>query len=125
MARITEHDAVVTKIIDGDTIHVDMEIILFGRRRIYHDVVIRFKGVDTPERGRPGYYDAKGHTYDRLMSRHIVIRCDMEEMNGDRLVAIPMINGVDFCQELIAKNLARVWYPGIKPHEGWPDEWTS
>lgn len=125
MARIFEYDAQVTKIIDGDTIHVDMEIILFGRRRIYHDVIIRFKGVDTPERGRPGYYDARTFTSDRLLNRFIVIKADMDEMNGDRLVAIPVINGTDFCQELIEKEMARVWYPGIKPDQGWPDKWTS
>lgn len=121
MARIFEYDAKVTKVIDGDTIHVDMEIILFGRRRIYHDVAIRFKGVDTPERGRPGYHDARSYTSDRLLNKYIVIRADMDEMNGDRLVGVPIIQGQDFCKELIDQEKCRVWYPGIRPEAGWPE----
>jgi hypothetical protein len=93
MVQITEHDAKVTRIIDGDTIWVDLYITILGRRRTFHDTIVRFKDVDTPERGKPGYYDAKGHTYERLMGKTIRMRGDHEEMNGERWVAIPLIDG--------------------------------
>lgn len=117
IGQITEHDAKVTRIIDGDTIWIDLYITILGRRRTFHDTVVRFKDVDTPERGKPGYYDAKGHTYERLAGEMIKIRGDHEEMNGDRWVAIPVIDGKSFCDELIERGLARKWYPGIGPWE--------
>jgi micrococcal nuclease len=122
MGRITEWDAQVTEIIDGDTIHCDVEIVLFGKRELYRDVIIRMKGIDTPERGRPGYADAKAHTKQRLLEKFIVIRCDMEETdNWERQVAIILIQGQNYNEELIEKNLARRWHPGIKKGEGWPE----
>jgi Asp/Glu/hydantoin racemase len=43
-----------------------------------------------------------------------VIRADLNEVDDwERLVGIPVIDGVDFCQELISLKLAREWYPGI------------
>jgi endonuclease YncB( thermonuclease family) len=122
MGRITEWDAQVTKIVDGDTFHCDVEIVIFGKKEIYKDVIIRMKGIDTPERDRPGYQDAKDYTKKRLLNNFIVIRCDMEEQdNWQRQVAIPMIQGRDFTQELIEQKLCRVWYPGIKKGEGFPE----
>jgi endonuclease YncB( thermonuclease family) len=114
MANVGEYNAYVTKIVDGDTIHTDFEYFLFGKRYTKHDVIVRFKAIDTPERGRPQYQDAKNHTKERLLGKRIVIRADLNEVDDwERLVGIPVIDGVDFCQELISLKLAREWYPGI------------
>jgi endonuclease YncB( thermonuclease family) len=121
MKQIIEHDAKVIKIVDGDTIHVDLYVTILGRRRTFHDTIIRFKAVDTPERGRTGYYEAKAHTYERLMGKVIQVRGDHTEMNGERWVAIPVVNGEDFTKELIDLQLARQWYLGIRSDEDWPN----
>lgn len=114
MANVGEYNAYVTKIVDGDTIHTDFEYYLFGKRYTRHDTIVRFKDIDTPERGRPYYAEAKNHTKERLLGKRIVIRADLNEVDDwERLVGTPFIDGEDFGKELISLNLARVWFPGI------------
>ena len=54
----------VTKVIDGDTIDIET-----GER-------IRFAIVNTPERGQPGYQEAKQWTTDRCLGEYAVIDID-------------------------------------------------
>jgi endonuclease YncB( thermonuclease family) len=54
----------VTKVIDGDTIDIES-----GER-------IRFAIVNTPERGQPGYQEAKQWTTDRCLGKNAVIDLD-------------------------------------------------
>lgn len=114
MANVGEYNAYVTKIVDGDTVHIDLEFTLFGIRYTRHDAIIRFKDIDTPERGRPFYQEAKNYTKERLLGKRITIKADLDEVDDwERIVAIPIVDGEDFCKELISKKLARVWFPGI------------
>lgn len=57
----------VTKVIDGDTIDIQS-----GER-------IRFAIVNTPERGQPGYIEAKQWTIDRCLGKMAVIDLDSNQ----------------------------------------------
>src|SRR5688572_14185473 len=54
----------VTKVIDGDTIDIE------GGERI------RFAIVNTPERGQPGYQEAKQYTIDKCLGKDAIIDLD-------------------------------------------------
>lgn len=67
----------VTKIIDGDTIDIE------GGERI------RLAIINTPERGQPGYDEAKQYTTDHCLGKNALIDLDdAQERTFGRLVAI-------------------------------------
>lgn len=54
----------VTRVIDGDTVELSN-----GQR-------VRFIGIDTPERGCPGYQEAKKNMEDMVLDKRIVLVSD-------------------------------------------------
>lgn len=54
------YEATVTRWIDGDT--VDLIIAAFPPLKLTVEARIRLLGVDTPERGSAGYYEARNYS---------------------------------------------------------------
>lgn len=103
----------VTKIVDGDTIWInDTE-------------KIRFVGINTPEVGQSGYYEAMQYVNDRIMNQQIYL--DVDDKNPkdkyDRTLAVIYINGVNLNQELLCKQYAEIMH--IPPSEFDPYSWEN
>ncbi|KZX11525.1 thermonuclease family protein [Methanobrevibacter curvatus] len=99
-------------VVDGDTIDVDG----VGR--------IRFVGVNTPERGEPGYKEAKDFIKQMCLGKTIYLDID-DKKHFDRygrVLAVVYVNGANINQELLKKNLAEVMF--IPPSEFNPYSWT-
>lgn len=98
-ARVT---VLVTRVVDGDTAHVDLD----GR-----DVTIRFIGIDTPEvapdQPRECFGpEASAYTTDRLEGQEVDLEFDVERTDRyDRTLAYIWIG-----QELFNETLVRQGY---------------
>ncbi|MEX0983952.1 MAG: thermonuclease family protein [Actinomycetota bacterium] len=93
---------VVTRVVDGDTAHVDLD----GR-----DVTVRFIGIDTPEvapdQPRECFGpEASAYTTDRLEAQEVDLEFDVERTDRyDRTLAYIWIG-----QELFNETLVREGY---------------
>lgn len=103
----------VTKIVDGDTIWID------------NNENVRFVGINTPEVGEPGYYDATQYVSNRILNKRIYM--DIDDKNPkdkyNRTLAVININGDNLNQELLCKQYAEIMY--IPPSEFDPYSWES
>lgn len=105
--------AIVTKIVDGDTIWVD------------DNEKVRFVGINTPEVGQSGSYDTTQYVSDRILNKMIYL--DIDDKNPkdkyDRTLAVININDDNLNQELLCKGYAEIMY--IPPSEFDPYSWKS
>ncbi|BDZ70525.1 thermonuclease family protein [Methanobacterium petrolearium] len=100
------------KVIDGDTIDVEG----VGR--------IRFVGVNTPERGESGYWDAKNFVKNKCLGKTVGLDID-DAKNKDkygRTLAVVYVDGENLNQELLREGYAEVMY--IPPSEFNPYRWS-
>lgn len=97
-----EQAGIVSKVVDGDTIWLDT-----GGGTIK----VRFVCIDTPERGQSGYKEAKDYVKSRLLNRVICLDIDQKDTTDKygRTLAVIIIDGVNFNNELLTMGLARVW----------------
>lgn len=93
------------KVIDGDTIDVGG----VGR--------IRLVGIDTPERGQPGYEEATNYVKDKCLGKTVYLDIDNAEPKDKygRTLAIVYVDGININQELLKLGYAKVLY--IPPSE--------
>lgn len=90
----------VTRVIDGDTIELED-----GQK-------VRLIGIDTPERGCPGYQEAKKNLQDMVLTKRIVLVADGKQ-NTDRygrLLRYVDLGGEDIGFEQIKDNYADAKY---------------
>lgn len=100
------------KVVDGDTIDVEG----VGR--------VRFVGVNTPERGEPGYKEAKEYVKKMCLGKTVGLDID-DAKNKDkygRILAVVYVDGVNLNQDLLKKGYAEVMY--IPPSEFNPYNWA-
>ncbi|SCM57084.1 Thermonuclease {ECO:0000313/EMBL:AAB85000,1} [Methanothermobacter wolfeii] len=99
-------------VVDGDTIDVEG----VGR--------IRFVGVNTPERGQPGYREAKDFVKSRCLGRTVQLDIDDAKRHDryGRVLAVVYVDGVNLNRELLRRGYAEVMY--IPPSEFNPYTWT-
>jgi endonuclease YncB( thermonuclease family) len=99
-------------VVDGDTIDVEG----VGR--------IRLVGVNTPERGEPGYQSATD--FVKSMVEGKVVGVDIDDYKHydkyDRTLAVVYIDGLNLNQELLKRGYAEVMY--IPPSEFNPYSWA-
>jgi endonuclease YncB( thermonuclease family) len=96
----------VTYVVDGDTLDVD------GRR-------IRIQGIDTPERGKCGFQDAKERLSQLVGGRRVIVK------NGggdtvdqyDREIAYIQWDGLDLGTVLIGEGRAKARYDGLDGYD--------
>lgn len=67
------------RVIDGDTIHVDWDL---GRQTVASNEVIRFLGINTPERGIRGYEAATFYTKSKILDKPIYMKTDKDLKGG-------------------------------------------
>jgi micrococcal nuclease len=99
--------ATVTRVVDGDTAHVELR---------GHDVTIRFIGVDTPETVDPGrpiecYGPEASHfTTRRLTGEQVRLEFDVDRIDpyGRTLAYIWMPDGSLFNETLVRQGFATV-----------------
>jgi micrococcal nuclease len=96
----------VTRVVDGDTIHVDLDGV---------DTTIRLIGIDTPERDGPYTHDecfgrkASAYTERLLAGRAVQLEFDVERTDRyDRTLAYVWLNGRLFDERIIADGYAVV-----------------
>jgi micrococcal nuclease len=100
-------------VVDGDTIDVDG----VGR--------IRFVGVNTPERGQPGYQEAKDFVKTLCLGKTVGIDIDNAKHYDKygRVLAVVYAGNINVNAELLKKRYAEVMY--IPPSEFNPYSWAS
>lgn len=99
-------------VVDGDTIDVEG----VGR--------VRFVGVNTPERGQPGYREAKDFVISRCLGRTVQLDIDDARSHDryGRVLAVVYVDGVNLNRELLRRGYAELMY--IPPSEFDPYSWT-
>jgi micrococcal nuclease len=107
-----EKTGICYKVVDGDTIWVTG----VGK--------IRFVGVNTPERGEPGYHEAKDYVKEQCLGKPVGLDID-DAKHYDKynrtLAVIYTDNGTNLNQALLHENLAEIMY--IPPSEFNPYSW--
>ncbi len=98
-------------VVDGDTIDVEG----VGR--------IRFVGVNTPERGEPGYTEAKQYVKDQCLYQTVSLDIDDKKPKDKygRTLAVVYVRGLNLNQQLLKKGYAEIMY--IPPSEFDPYSW--
>ncbi len=105
------YKAVVTNVVDGDTVDVRIDLGF----RMYSVQRIRLAGIDTPERGQPGYQEAKDRVIELVLNKEIVLLTSKASKFGYYLGVLvidfdePSINTI-----LVEENLAKVYDGGTK-----------
>lgn len=94
-------DAVVARVVDGDTIDV-------RRQGVQESIRIRLDGIDTPERGEPFATVATRLTRAEVFGRTVRVRGTDIDRYG-RLVARVTVDGTDLSAALVHAGLACVY----------------
>lgn len=95
----------VTRIVDGDTIHVTID----GQ-----DYPVRYIGMDTPETGLTGAAPATAYNSDLVLGKTVTLVKDVSEVDRyDRLLRYVFVGDIFVNYELVAKGLASAgtWKP--------------
>jgi endonuclease YncB( thermonuclease family) len=90
----------VVRVIDGDTIELEN-----GQK-------VRLIGIDTPERGCPGYQEAKKNMQDLVLAKRIILVTDGKQDTDryGRLLRYVDLGDKDVGEEQIKDNLADARY---------------
>lgn len=105
--KAEEWTSTVSKVSDGDTFWLSRPL-----------VKIRLCGVDTPEKGKPGYKAAGGLLKRLVDGKTVQCRtvgegtpCDGRSFkkNGNRFVAQRFVDGNDISMELVKSGQACAW----------------
>jgi micrococcal nuclease len=104
--------AVIVRVIDGDTVVVNMDLGWHTRR---HDEHIRLNGIDAPEKTEPERWAAAKAFVERLLpaGTEALLVSEKLEKYGRTLGRILLRDGRDVGQELLKAGLA-------KPYTGGP-----
>ena len=89
---------IVTKVVDGDTLDIN------GTR-------IRLALVDTPERGQPGFYEAKRFVESLCLGKKAELDVDNGQRRGDRYgreIGIVYCDGLNANEKLMSGKYARI-----------------
>jgi micrococcal nuclease len=106
------YKAKVLRVIDGDTVEVvytmefdflDFEVTFKSKPRR-----VRLKGIDTPERNEKGYNEATSFTRKFCLGKDVEIEVFGKDSFGRDLGHV-FVNGTNVNDELLARDLARIW----------------
>jgi micrococcal nuclease len=80
------YDVRVTRVVDGDTFYGD--ILLKDFNMEIKDQKFRLIGIDTPERGKPGFYEATEYTAQAIEEREVQVVLHSKDDFGRHLVDV-------------------------------------
>jgi micrococcal nuclease len=105
-----QYKATIYNVVDGDTVdvNVDLGFKIFTKQRL------RIIGIDTPERGQPGYTEAVTFAKETLLNKEIKLTTFKVSKWGYYLASIELENNVDFGELIIQKGLAKFYDGGKK-----------
>lgn len=97
--------AVVKRVIDGDTVE------------LFNGTVLRYTGVTAPEEGEDFVEEATKLNQELVEGKEIKLEYDNYTSDKfGRVLAYPIVNGVNICIELVSKGMAElVIYQKRKP----------
>ena len=105
------YKAIVTNVVDGDTVDVNVDLGF----KVYSKQRIRLAGIDTPERGQPGYQEAKDRVTELVLNKQVFLTTFKASKFGYYLgIVVPEDTGFDINTTLLAENLAKVYDGGKK-----------
>jgi len=100
-------ESVVTKIIDGDTL-----IVQGGE-------TIRLLGIDTDERGRKCYSEAKTRLDELVLGKKVILEHDAEDRDRyGRLLRYMFLNGTNINALMVEEGLAVARFEGNQKYKG-------
>lgn len=102
-----EYKATILNAIDGDTLDVVVDLGF----RISHEQRVRLYGVNTPERGQPGYAEAQNMVKSHVGSE-VVIRTIKPHDKYGRWLAEVLIDGRSLSDALIASGHGVPYFGG-------------
>jgi len=105
------YKAVVYNVVDGDTVDVMVDLGF----KVYSKQRIRLSGIDTPERGQPGYQEAKDRVIELVLNKEVWLQTFKASKFGYYL-GILVVDDIEFNVNttLIMENLAKVYDGGKK-----------
>src|SRR5215813_628240 len=105
--------AVIVRVIDGDTVVVNMDL---GWHTWRHDEHVRLNGVDAPERKDPtGWAEAKAFVEELLPpGTEVLLVSEKLEKYGRTLGRILLRDGRDVGAELLKAGLAKPYSGGLR-----------
>jgi micrococcal nuclease len=108
-----EYNAKIVYVVDGDTVDAEVDLGL----DISTKIRLRLYGIDTPERGQPGYNEAKLYVINAVLNKTVLINTykDETEKYGRYLALIRLDkDSVDLNTQLINEGLAKPYFGGKK-----------
>ena len=111
-----EYSCQVTKVVDGDTIDVDLDLGF----NIHHKCRVRLYGIDTPEsRTRDKDEKARGKLAAKFLQdaisngKHVILQTQLKDSKGKfgRVLASVIVDGININQRMVTNHLA-VRYEG-------------
>jgi micrococcal nuclease len=100
----------VVNVVDGDTVDVDIDLgfKLTARLRL------RLNGIDTPERGQPGYADAATYVAEQTYGKPIVVHTFKASKFGHYLARIILPDNRVLNDDLVELGYAKPYSGGKK-----------
>lgn len=124
---IKEKEVFCTKVIDGDTIWVkDVLLDENGEKKLSNESYkVRLVGVNTPEKNKAGYDEAKNFVIEACLYKNLYLNIDSkkEKDNYDRYLAVIIVNNKNLNEILLKMGYATVMY--IPPSEFDPNTWEG
>lgn len=104
-----EYKATIENVVDGDTVDafVDLGFKVCIKQRL------RLAGIDTPERGKPGYLEAKSFLTEKALDKVVTIRTEKVSKWGYFLADV-FIDGTHLNKALLDAGLAKPYDGGHK-----------
>lgn len=107
------YKAIVTNVVDGDTVDVNVDLGF----KVYSKQRIRLSGIDTPERGQPGYQEAKDRVIELVLDKEVMLLTSKASKFGYYLGMLMIQDngaGVFVNTILLEENLAKLYDGGKK-----------
>jgi len=106
---------IVTKVVDGDTLDIN------GTR-------VRLALVDTPERGQPGFFEAKKFVESLCLGKKGELDVDNGQRRGDRYgreIGVVYCDGLNANEKLMSGKFARILTEFCDISEFANENWTA
>jgi len=111
---VYEYRALITKVVDGDTVHAEIDLGF----DVKVSATLRLLGINTPERGQPGGHEAT--EWLRSKTLNVTVRCltikDRREKYGRYLAKLYLPGEDSSVNEQLLSAGHAVEYSGATPH---------